>query len=140
MALAEHRDDVIKTVIYRNRMLLDAIAMKDWEKYVTFVSPEMTCFEPEAPGVCVSGLKFHKFYFDLPSHDGKFVQTTLCDERARFLSASVCLVTYVRMTQLATAEGKARTELAEESRIWVLREDGWRCDHFHRSGAQSSPS
>ena len=112
-------------------------------RYTTLVDPALTCFEPEAPGVLVSGLDFHKFYFDLPKAAPGAVrpQTTLVDQRVRLLGPCSALMTYTRLTQAVSSAGAPYTQKSEETRVWTRAEDGrWVCTHFHRSGAPSAPS
>jgi calcium/calmodulin-dependent protein kinase (CaM kinase) II len=113
-------------------------------RYTTLVDPELTCYEPEAPGVLVTGLDFHKFYFDLPKSPAGAVrpQTTLVDQRVTLLGAGAALMTYTRLTQaVASSSGAPYTQKSEETRVWKRAADGrWVCAHFHRSGAPSAPS
>lgn len=105
------------------------------------VDPALTCFEPEAPGVLVEGLDFHKFYFDLP-RGGSVVtpQTTLIGERVTPMGPGVALQTYSRVTQAVSATGVPFTMKSEETRVWRAVGGGrWVCAHFHRSGAPSAP-
>src|SRR5262245_38296851 len=55
------RDDLLKLT----QRLLDGIASGDWATYQELCDPTLTAIEPEARGVVVEGLPFHKFYFDL---------------------------------------------------------------------------
>lgn len=51
-------------IIRLTKQVLQAIADWDYETYIKLVSPELTCFEPEAIGNMVVGLEFHKYFFD----------------------------------------------------------------------------
>ena len=51
-------------IIGLTERLLNAINFGDYSTYLQLVDPELTSFEPEAVGNLVSGLDFHKFYFD----------------------------------------------------------------------------
>jgi hypothetical protein len=165
-------DEVQTGVRAANKRLIDAIVNRDWDTYVyrpcalllsplpcltcfshtnllfpprytTLVDPAMTCYEPEAPGVLVEGLDFHKFYFDLPQGDGPAVppQTTLVGERVTPLGPGVALQTYSRVTQAVSATGVPFTMKSEETRVWRAAGGGrWVCVHFHRSGSPSAPN
>ena len=145
---AQAQAEAEAAVLQANHSLLDAIVALDWEGYARLTDPNVTCYEPEAPGALVEGLEFHRFYFDAltPSHH---VNTTLIDERVRFLGTgySAALVTYTRLTQSIRGGGGGAgpvpvTSRAEESRIWErsTEDDTWRNVHFHRSGAPSAPA
>lgn len=55
-------------VLQANRMLINSITTRNWLVYKELVSKTMTCFEPEAEGVLVEGLGFHRFFFDSKRH------------------------------------------------------------------------
>ena len=44
--------------------LLTAIAESDWDSYQKRCDPALSCFEPESIGNLVTGMSFHRFYFD----------------------------------------------------------------------------
>jgi len=138
-------DDVVTAVTAANRRLIEAIVARDWETYTLLVDPGLTCFEPEAPGVLVEGLDFHKFYFDLPRPTGDAPavppKTTLVGERVTPLGAGSALQTYSRLTQAVSAAGVPYTMKSEETRVWRDAGGGrWVCVHFHRSGSPSAPN
>jgi calcium/calmodulin-dependent protein kinase (CaM kinase) II len=114
--------------------LLDAIAGGDWETYQELCDPTLTSFEPEAHGVLVEGLAFHKFYFDLggirgPNH------TTISAPHVRVLG-DAAVVSYVRHVQRIGLDGLATTVSHSETRVWQRRDGRWRHVHFHRSPLQ----
>ena len=115
------------------RKLLESIAAADWQTYSDLCDPTLTAFEPEARGHLITGLAFHKYYFDLQRSEG-VRHTTLCAPKVRMLSDGAAVVTYVRLTQLLDDEQRPKTTCYEETRIWQRQEDGrWRHVHFHRS-------
>jgi len=67
----------IEMVLQANRMLINSITTRNWTVYKELVSKTMTCFEPEAEGVLVEGLEFHRFFFDSTCHRTR--TRTLCD-------------------------------------------------------------
>ena len=98
--------------------------------------------EPEARGSRVSGLAFHKFYFDLGGGGGADPttsrQTTLVEPRCRLVGAdgSAAVVTYLRLVQQHGGPGSSgapTTAKFEETRMYEQREGNWICVHFHRS-------
>jgi calcium/calmodulin-dependent protein kinase (CaM kinase) II len=52
-------------VIESNQKLLDSIARCDYETYKELCADDITAFEPESNGMMITGLSFHKYYFDL---------------------------------------------------------------------------
>lgn len=115
-----------------SRRLLDAIAVGDWDLYVSLCDPSLTCFEPEARGTLVTGLEFHRYYFN-ERRAADAAQTTLIDPEVRMLGPDAAVVTYVRLTQSRDAAGAAHTSRSEETRIWQRRDGRWRLAHLHRS-------
>jgi calcium/calmodulin-dependent protein kinase (CaM kinase) II len=111
--------------------LLESIGRRDWETYEQLCDPELTAFEPEARGVLVHGLAFHRFYFEQAAGSGP-QHTTLCDPHVRLLG-DVAVVSYIRLVQRLGEGGKPQTERFEETRVWHRRAGAWRHVHFHRS-------
>jgi ketosteroid isomerase-like protein len=114
-----------------NRSLLTAISSGDWKKYAELVSADATCIEPETSKQIVSGLEFHKFYFDLPG-DPTVKQepknTTMSDIHAKVVG-SLGYLTYNRVTQVGL-----KTNVAQETRCWEKNKEGqWKMTHFHKS-------
>jgi calcium/calmodulin-dependent protein kinase (CaM kinase) II len=111
--------------------LLDSIAGGDWATYQELCDPSLTAIEPEARGVVVEGLAFHKFYFDLGGIRGPH-HTTVSAPHVRVLGDSA-VVAYVRHVQRLGPDGLATTVSHAETRVWQRREGRWRHVHFHRS-------
>ena len=44
--------------------LLTSISESDWDSYQKRCDPALSCFEPERIGNLVTGMSFHRFYFD----------------------------------------------------------------------------
>ncbi|KAJ3045366.1 hypothetical protein HDV00_010236 [Rhizophlyctis rosea] len=132
------------TVIAVTQQLLDAIANGDWDTYVKLCSPELTAFEPEAGEHLVSGLAFHKTYFDL--HHAKAAAakslgsptqtqspkstTTIASPKVRFLDSdrTIALITYVRIIQNTLASGEKNhlivdVKNTQETRLWISNTD-----------------
>lgn len=111
--------------------LLDSIGQKDWKAYVQLCDPSLTCFEPEALGQLVSGLQFHKYYFDLEGTPSKR-NTTLASPHVRVMG-DAAVVSYIRLIQRLDASGSPVTVAIEETRVWQRFGDQWKHVHFHRS-------
>lgn len=114
-----------------SQRLLDAIAANDWSTYEELCAPDLTAFEPEARGLRVAGLDFHRTYFESGSPAGA-TNTTMVDPQVRLLGDSAALVTCVRLVQRQSADGWVTTR-GEESRVWERRDGRWQHVHFHRS-------
>ena len=124
-------DDATEQLTELNRRLLHAIDDQDWSTYTELCDPSLTAFEPEAVGHLVSGMDFHRFYFDRPA-DSRARQSTLCDPSVRIVG-DVAIVCYVRLTQRVDERGRSTTAAFEETRIWHNRQGDWKHVHFHRS-------
>jgi len=124
-------DATIKEVIDTNLKLLNSIAKGDWKTYEELCDPTLSCFEPEARGHIVTGMDFHKFYFDLGASKGPKT-TTMASPDVR-LMGDVALVTYIRLVQSLDASGSPQTSHMEETRVWQRQKGGWKHVHFHRS-------
>ena len=118
-------------LIALTQKLLDASAVGDWAAYHELCDPSLTAFEPEARGQLVSGLPFHKFYFDLGGIRGRH-HTTACDPHVRVLG-DVAVLAYVRLVQKLGPDGAPVTVAAAETRVWQRRDGRWRHVHFHRT-------
>ena len=114
-----------------SQKLLDAITAGDWTTYAALCDEHLTCFEPEAQGHLVTGLPFHKFYFDLPGGGGGPRQSTIAAPSVRVMG-DVGIVCYVRLVQ-KLVDGAPVTAAVNETRIWQRTPQGWKHIHFHRS-------
>ncbi len=114
-----------------NQRLLQSIVKADWATYQELCDPSLTAFEPEGRGQLVEGLDFHRFYFELGMAEGSSA-TTMCSPRVR-LMGDVALVTYVRLNQKLSQEGRPVSTSFEETRVWQRQGGQWKHVHFHRS-------
>lgn len=117
--------------------LLETVADGNWQKYENLCDKNMTCFEPESVGYVAKGLKFHKFYFDLPpaAGDAPAVKpnVTLCDVHVRMLSGGdSAVVCYIRLIQKVGQNGP-ETLKSNETRVFEKKHGQWICVHFHRT-------
>jgi ketosteroid isomerase-like protein len=115
-----------------NHRLLAAIAAGDWKVYEELCDPQLTCFEPEARGHLVEGLKFHQFYFDLGGFNEP-KNTTVVSPVVKFCGNDVAIVAYIRLTQKVDPQGHPTSSAMEETRVWRRESGRWRHVHFHRS-------
>mmetsp|Transcript_6710 Transcript_6710/g.19797 ORF Transcript_6710/g.19797 Transcript_6710/m.19797 type:complete len:187 (+) Transcript_6710:239-799(+) len=114
--------------------LLDAISTGDYLTYSCLVADDVTCFEPEACGHLVTGVGFHKYYFDLMRGEqqaaGPAARSSLVEPHVRIMG-DVAVVAGVRLVQRGRASVRC-----EETRVW-RREAAtgvtWKLVHFHRS-------
>lgn len=114
-----------------SQKLLTAIDAGDWATYAGLCDESLTCFEPEAMGQLISGLPFHKFYFDLPK--GKTPkQSTIASPHVRIVG-DAAVVSYVRVVQKLDGNGAPVSSAALETRVWQKTAAGWKHVHFHRS-------
>jgi calcium/calmodulin-dependent protein kinase (CaM kinase) II len=124
-------DPASEELLKLNDRLLRSIATGDWNTYTELCDPSLTAFEPEARGQLVSGLEFHRFYFELGGVKGPH-HTTMCSPQVRVMG-DVAVVAYVRLNQRRGADGSPFTTAFEETRVWQRQNGVWRHVHFHRS-------
>jgi ketosteroid isomerase-like protein len=124
-------ETLVAEVLSANQRLLESIATGDWSTYASLCEADLTCFEPEARGELVSGLGFHKFYFDLGGPPAKR-HTTMCGPQVH-VSGDMAVLCYVRLTQSLDSAGHPQTRRCEETRVWRRTAGQWRHVHFHRS-------
>ena len=129
--LSEEEQDLVDL----NQRLLDCIAAGEWETYLELCDPDLTCFEPEAVGNQISGMPFHKYYFDLASENTTPVQTSMTQVNVK-LMGHIAMLAYVRVIQ-KLKDGCPQTQSFEETRIWEKQAGEWKHVHFHRSVAGS---
>ncbi|MBA3313575.1 MAG: DUF4440 domain-containing protein [Planctomycetaceae bacterium] len=125
--------DDAQELLRLSHQLLTAIDGGDWDTYTELCDASLTCFEPEAGGHLVSGLDFHRFYFeDRGNHStGRAKQSSMTSPSVRLMGDSA-VVTYVRLVQVYE-DGRYVSSAAEETRIWERQDGTWRHVHFHRS-------
>lgn len=126
--------DDAQELLRLNRALLTAIDRQDWDAYAELCDPSLTCFEPEAGGHVVTGVDFHRFYFEKRGGGGSGVsarQSSISSPAVRVMG-DAAVVTYVRLVQ-TYSDGRYATSAAEETRVWERQAGGWRHVHFHRS-------
>ena len=63
-----NNDDNVKQrkaeIVKVTEELLTSIAESDWDSYQKRCDATLSCFEPESIGNLVTGMSFHRFYFD----------------------------------------------------------------------------
>lgn len=138
-----------------NQRLLTSIADCDYETYNQLCSDDMSCMEPESHQQVVVGKSFHKYYFDLFDSDGgskavktaklvsKTANVTMSQPHIQWLGGTprrqpmVAVLSYVKLTQTVKGENPV-TIPQSETRVWELRNNKWKCVHFHKSQPLSS--
>lgn len=124
-------DSDVQELLKLSKQLLDSIDHKDWRTYTQLCDEELTAFEPEAQGHLVTGMDFHKFYFDM-NPTGRPRQSTISSPMVSIMG-DVGLVTYIRVVQSIDEHGHAWSSSCEETRIWEKQDGEWQHVHFHRS-------
>ena len=124
--------DTANEIIDLTQRLLDSIAGGDWDTYEQLCDPTLTAFEPEAHGHLVSGMEFHRFYFDNLSHR-MASNTTIVEPHVRLLGDDIAVICYVRLVQRMATDGTPGTSRYEETRLWQRQDGQWQHVHFHRS-------
>ena len=121
-------------IIAINQKLLESIVRSDWKTYESLCDASITCFEAEACGELVSGMAFHKYYFDLGGSGAAAKKlVSMCSPHVRMLGSEAAVICYVRLTQSLDAAGHPQTSRVEETRLWQKIGGQWKHVHFHRS-------
>lgn len=135
VALAQQKELSDDELLELNRTLLDAVGALDYGTYTRLCDSSLSCFEPEAKGHLVTGLDFHKYYFDLGKSAGTAPapQVTVVAPHVRWMCGRRCaVVSYKRLIQVGST-----TSATEETRVWENKSElgagDWRLVHFHRS-------
>ncbi|KJE97821.1 calcium/calmodulin-dependent protein kinase II gamma M subunit [Capsaspora owczarzaki ATCC 30864] len=128
--------------------LLEAIHSGDYGLYAQLSDVKLTAFEPEAQGILVQGLEFHRFYLEAakatrrrqgsvtsPGQHTFHPYSTIENPQVRILaSGSAAVILYNRLTMSLSADtGKPTTHRYQETRIWEKHGTTWKQVHFHRS-------
>lgn len=124
-------DSCTADVLAANVRLLQAIDAGDWETYASLCDDSLTCFESEAEGHLITGLPFHKFYFDLPGSSSPRL-SSISSPNVRVIG-DAGIVCYVRLVQKVDACGEPFVSTVDETRIWQKSAAGWKHIHVHRS-------
>ncbi|XP_077999528.1 calcium/calmodulin-dependent protein kinase type II delta chain-like [Glandiceps talaboti] len=119
-------------IIKLTESLLDAIANGDFDAYTKLCDPNLSCFEPEAVGHLVKGLKFHKYYFDNGILQNRS-RSTVVNPHVILLGEDAASIAYVRLRQHMDENGRPVTTQSEETRVWLKKDAKWQNVHFHRS-------
>lgn len=124
-------DNDVQELLQLSKQLLNSIDHKDWNTYTQLCDEELTCFEPEAQGHLITGMDFHRFYFDM-NPTGRPRQSTISSPMVSIMG-DVALVTYIRVVQGIDEHGHDHSSSFEESRVWQKQDGEWQHVHFHRS-------
>ena len=103
-------------IIAATERLLGAVGAGNYAAYEKLSSSDLTCVEPETQGHIVTGLGFHKHFFDLAKGSGTAsppTQNIIVSPHVRMLGPDHALIVYVRVTQ---SGGSVST--ANETRLW----------------------
>lgn len=127
-----------KEVLDANQKLLDSIERRDYATYISLMDKDCTCFEPEAHGVMLEGLDFHKFFFMGSENPQARTNSTIIDPRVRMLGTTGAVVCYTRLLQYDPGNGSVSTKRFDETRVWQCTQLGpetykWSCVHIHKS-------
>ncbi|MCG8566872.1 MAG: nuclear transport factor 2 family protein [Desulfobacterales bacterium] len=111
--------------------LLHSVQQADIETYLSRVSPEVSCFEPESRGHLLRGLGLHRFLVEAARPVEKY-HIELVDPLIR-VGKDMAYVAYtLHLTEL---DGGKQAQLTAENvtRIFQREDGGWKMVHFHRS-------
>jgi Calcium/calmodulin dependent protein kinase II association domain len=155
-ATPPHYEPPTALLLDLNQRLLTSIAECDYDTYNQLCSDDMSCMEPESHHQVVVGKAFHKYYFDLYGKssgikgdaadadvEGGDITTnkvTMSQPHIQWLGGTprrhpmVAVLSYVKLTQTIKGEEKRSVTIPQsETRVWELRNNKWKCVHFHKS-------
>jgi hypothetical protein len=114
--------------------LLDAIAKKDWETYLSLCDDKMSCIEPETYNSYYEGLDFHKTYFDLPDGDNNIsIKENILQPTIKSFG-DIAIICYKRITQVTdNSTNNVTRKISSETRVWRRVDSTYRLVHYHRS-------
>ena len=114
--------------------LMTSIYEGDYATYVRLCDENMTCFEPETNGNLISGMPFHKYYFDHLLTGEKFgpMHTTLANPHVVMLGEDSAYICYNFLIQVLKGSQWVTIQ-REETRIWKKKDGAWKSLHFHKS-------
>jgi calcium/calmodulin-dependent protein kinase (CaM kinase) II len=127
-----------REILALNQAMLESVVTGDWATYASFCSDDVTCFEAETNGVLAHGLRFHQFYFDLPTEasnnpGAKVVpNVSMSGAHLRWISEEAVILSYTRLTQ-KLSNGEPITASCCETRTWQKLDGNWKQVHVHRS-------
>ncbi|XP_064389784.1 calcium/calmodulin-dependent protein kinase type II-like [Halichondria panicea] len=129
-----------KEIVQVTQRLINSIADKDYKEYSKLCTEDMTCFEPEACAQLVTGMEFHKFYFDHLPASPSAIQQSMITPKVQMLGDSGAYCAYIRLIQTVNKEGVAHSVSIPETRIWQKFGGDWKCVHSHRSAGGANPA
>lgn len=150
MQPAKFADSNEEEVYQATLRLVEAVHAGDFGIYQQLSDPKLTAFEPEAHGVLVTGLEFHRFHMEASKASRKSIgsslsttsvssplksHSTIVNPNVRILAGGQsALITYNRLTLSLNDAGKPVSHRYEETRVWEKQSNGgWKQVHFHRS-------
>lgn len=128
-------------IVRQTEMLLQSIQDSDFDAYTKLTDPSLSAFEPETQGQLVKGQEFQRFYFENGMHlnekqaPNKRIQQTIGSPHITILSEDSAVIAYSRIVQYQDCDGRIRTDVSSETRVWRREQPGtaWTCCHLHRS-------
>jgi len=128
-------------IVRQTEMLLQSIQDSDFDAYTKLTDPSLSAFEPETQGQLVKGQEFQRFYFENGMQlnekqaSNKRIQQSIGSPNITILSEDSAVIAYSRIVQYLDCDGRIRTEVSNETRVWRREQPGtaWTCCHLHRS-------
>ena len=134
-----------REILALNQAMLESIVGGNWDRYVSYCDPSLSCFEAETNGILAEGLDFHQFYFsNKETHSNRIAVAKVTTGKScsanvimarphlRWLSNDAVVLSYTRLTQRWSGD-EAITNSCCETRIWQKIDGTWKQVHVHRS-------
>jgi hypothetical protein len=121
------------SLVNLTQTLLDAIAKKDWEMYLSLTDEKLSSIEPEFFNSYYEGLEIHRAHFEMPYNDGVSVKENILQPVIKTYG-DISIICYKRVQQVIDKNNKEiKLNTYSETRIWKRTENSFKLVHYHRS-------
>ncbi len=91
-----------------SQRFLDVIEEQDWESYLKLCDPTLTAYEPEAVGNLLTGLEFHRIYFESNRRGATLKSTISCPISTSSCGSCAARTTGAARTRTSVSRAAAR--------------------------------
>ena len=121
------------SLVNLTQMLLDSIAKRDWDTYLSLCDDKLSCIEPETYNSYYEGMDFHKTYFELGFDENIVIRENILQPTIKVFG-EISIICYKRVQQITNLTDKAvKTNTFSESRIWRRVDNTYKMVHYHKS-------
>jgi alcohol dehydrogenase YqhD (iron-dependent ADH family) len=123
------------SLVNLTQTLLDSIAKKDWDVYMSLCDEKLSCIEPETFNSYYEGLEFHKTFFDsdISNEENITIKENILQPTIKTFG-EISIICYKRVQQIIDKKEKViKMNTFSETRVWRRLENGFKLVHFHKS-------